>query len=107
MLEKFEFGFKRAFLEVIGGLLAPILLSSFVSTGLIPLYFIWLFHLLSIASIVNLIRAMSYWSTFYIFGWLVGIFLFAYSGLLTIFDFLLYIVPLIYLAFRLVKWIIE
>lgn len=103
MSDKFDSGLDRAFSEIVVGLIVPIIISTVVSTGIVPFYFIWFFHLLSIIDMISLIREMSLWATSYIFGWLFGIIIFAYSGLIGIIDFLIYLVPLGYLGYKLFK----
>lgn len=103
MSDKFDSGFNRASSEIVGGLITPIIISSFVSTGLFPSYFIWFFHLLSIVDMISLIKAMSFWATSYIVGWLFGVIILAYSGLLAITDILIYLIPLVFLVYRLLK----
>ena len=100
MLDKFEEGFNRAISEIVVGLIIPITISSLVSTGLIPYYSILILYLIGIGGTINLIREMSLWATSYIVGWLIGIFILAYSGLLTPIDILLYLIPLVFLVYR-------
>lgn len=107
MSDKFDSGFSRAFSEIVVGLIIPILISSFVSTGLFPSYFIWVFHLLSIVDMISLIKAMSYWATSYILGWLFGVIILANSGLLAITDILVYLIPLAFLIYRLLKLLVQ
>ncbi len=103
MLDKFDYGLNRAFSEIIGGLVASILLSIFVSTGLIPSYFIWLFHLLNIVDMIFLIQKMPYWATSYSVGWLFGVIILANTGLLTIIDIMINLIPLVFFVYRLLK----
>lgn len=107
MLDKFDYGLKHAFSEIIPEIATPIIVSVFISTGLFPSYFIWFFHLLSIVDMIVLIQKMSYWATSYIIGWLVGAIILATTGLLTILDFLIYLIPIGFLVYRLYKWIHE
>lgn len=103
MLDKFDYGLERAFSEIIGGLVTTIIISSFISTGLIPSYFIWLFHLLNIVDMIVLIQKMPYWATSYSVGWLIGVIILTNAGLLTILDILINFIPLAYLVYRLLK----
>lgn len=103
MLDKFDYGLERAFSEIIGGLVTTIIISSFISTGLIPSYFIWLFHLLNIVDMIVLIQKMPYWATSYSVGWLIGVIVLTNTGLLTILDILINFIPLAYLVYRLLK----
>ena len=105
MLDKFDYGFNRAIDEIIGGILTSIIVSVFVSTGLIPSSFIWCFQLLNVFGTIILIQKMRYWATSYIFGWLIGVIILTYSGLLAIIDILIYFIPLlVFLVYRLYKW---
>ena len=103
MLDKFNYGLERAFSEIIGGILTSIIVTSLVSTGLFPSYFIWFFHLSNIVGMIILIQKMPYWATSYIIGWLIGVIILASTGLLEIIDILIYFVPLLYLVYRLYK----
>lgn len=103
MLVKFEEGLKRALLEMFGGLIIPITISSLVGTGSIPYYSIWILYLIDIGGTINLIREMSFWATSYIVGWLIGIFILANYGLLTPLDILIYLIPLVFLGYRLYR----
>lgn len=96
---RFDSGLDRGIIEPIGGLIASILFSVFISSGLTPYYFIWIFHLYNIYGMISLIKEMTIWKTSYIAGWLVGVFILAYSGLIGI-DFLIYLLPLVILALR-------
>ena len=103
MSDKFDSGLSHAFTEIVVGLITPIFISSILSTELVPSYFIWFFHLLSIIDMISLIKEMSFWATSYIVGWLFGIIILAYSGLLVIIDFLIYLIPLVFLVYKLLK----
>jgi len=75
-----------------------------VSAGLIPGYYMVLFHILNAAGIIVLIFAMPFWATTYIIGWIVGLWIFSSSGLLNAIDYFVYLVPLIIiLALRIWK----
>ncbi len=103
MLDKFSYGLNRALEEIIGGILASIILTSIYSTELIPSYFIWFFHILNIVDMIFLVQKMPYWATSYSVGWLVGVIILAYTGLLTIFDILINFIPFVILGYRLLK----
>ena len=100
MLDKFNYGLKRAFSELIPEIAIPITVSIFISAGLFPSYSIWFFHLVSIVDMIVLIQKMPYWATSYIIGWLVGIIILATTGLLTILDFLIYLIPIGFLVYK-------
>ena len=100
MLDKFEYGLRRAFDEIIVGSVPSITISIIVSTGLVPSYFIWFFHLFSVIGMIILIQKMPNWATSYIVGWLVGVIILAYSDLITITNMLIYLIPLVFLIYR-------
>ncbi len=101
MLDKFDSGFNHASSKIIGGILNSIIISSFASTEIFPSYTIWLIHILGIVGMGVFIQKMSYWATSYIFGWLLGVIILASSGLLAITDILIYLIPLVFLIYRL------
>ena len=103
MLDKIYYGLNRAFDEIIGGLVISIIISILVGTGLIPLYLILLFHLINIIDMIVLIKKMPYWATSYSVGWLIGVIILAYTGLLTIIDILINLIPLVFLVVRFVR----
>ena len=107
MSDKFESGFSRALTQIVVGLIPPIFISSFVSTGLFPYYIIWIFHLLGIIDMISLIKEISYWATSYIVGWVFGVIILANSGLLVIQDILIYLIPLVFLIYRLIIYFLD
>ena len=111
-IEKFQEGLTGAILEIVLGLIPPIILSAFIDGGIVPSYFIWIFYLLSgiisIYGIVELLKEMSLWGISYIIGWLIGVFLLIDSGLLEPWDFAFYfIAPLAFLGYKILKWILD
>ena len=100
---KFEYGFKRAVSEVVAGLIMSVVLASFVDAGLIPASFVLLFHVLNVLSTVLMVFAMPFWATSYSIGWLLGLWVMYSSGLVDVFELLIYLVPLIVVGIRFVK----
>ena len=100
MLDKFNYGLKRAFSELIPEIAIPITVSIFISARHFPSYSIWFFHLVSIVDMIVFIQKMPYWATSYIIGWLVGIIILATTGLLTILDFLIYLIPIGFIVYK-------
>ncbi|MCZ7384137.1 MAG: hypothetical protein O8C63_05235 [Candidatus Methanoperedens sp.] len=98
----FEHGIERIFSEVISGIIATALL-----TALAPAFqnslFVLLFILLNIIISIALIDAMPYWGNGYILGWLVGVIILSNSGLVGIFDFILYIIPPLFIIYKRIK----
>jgi len=102
-MSKLEYGFKRAVSEIIGGIVAYYFIAALISTGLIPPYFVLLFHLVNVLSTILLVFAMPFWATSYILGWLFGLGIMYQSGVIGILDLLIYLVPLVILAIRFSK----
>jgi hypothetical protein len=94
-MPKFEYGFNRAVKEIIGGLVSSVFVEAFVSSGLIPPSFMLLFHLSNAIGTLFLILAMPFWATAYILGWLFGLWVMSESGMVNLFDFLAYFIPLL------------
>ena len=95
-MSKLEYGFKRAVSEVIGGFVNSIVLEAFVDAGLIPVPYMWLFHISNALGTLMLILFMPVWATTYIIGWLFGLWVMSQSGLLSVIDYLVYLVPLMF-----------
>ncbi|MBX5321917.1 MAG: hypothetical protein ACQXXG_02865 [Candidatus Bathyarchaeia archaeon] len=102
-MSKLEYGFVRAISEIVAGFVMSVFLSSFVNAGLIPDSFVLLFHVLNVLSTVLLVFAMPFWATSYSIGWLVGLWVMYSSGLVEVFELLVYLVPLIIVGIRFVK----
>ncbi|MEM0084050.1 MAG: hypothetical protein QW743_00945 [Candidatus Methanomethylicia archaeon] len=102
-MPKSEHGLKRAISEIITGLATSIILSSFANAGLLSTPFVLLFNILGIISTILMVFAMRFWATGYCIGWLVGLWAMYTSGLVDIFELLIYLVPLIVLIVRFVK----
>jgi len=99
-----EYGFARAISEVVGGLIVSVLLSAFVSTGLIPSSYLLMFELVNLALTIGFILALPYWGTGYLFGWLLGLAIMFQSGLVGPLDFVIYfVIPFIVLIVRFLK----
>jgi len=86
-----EYGLKRAITEVIMGFVLSYIVSVFVSSGIIPLQYKWLFDLMNIISIIALIYVVPYWGTTYLICWLVGMGIMIQSGILEVWEFLIYL----------------
>jgi len=104
MSDKYGSGLSGAISEIGLGLAIPIIVSSLVSTGYLPPYSIWI---ISIVGTVSLIKEMSRWANSYMVGWLVGVIILAYSSLIPIIDFLIYLLPGFILVYRVYTWIYE
>jgi len=100
----YEYGLRRALMEVVGGLITSSVLLAFRNSGLLsPSYFL-LFDLASIAGMVLLIFAMPYWGTTYLLGWLTGLGLMFNYGLMGTLEFVAYLLfGLAILAMRILK----
>lgn len=105
-MNKFGMGYKNAVGEIIGGIMTPLIIDAFASTGLLPQYFFILVFLINVIGTFVLIFSMESWGFLYAFGWLFGSFIFLKSGLLEPLDFILYIfLPIIFLGLRAYYWI--
>lgn len=102
-MPEFEYGFVRVISEIVVGFVMSVVLSSFVSAGLIPASFVLLFHFLNVVSTVVMVFAMPFWATSYSIGWLVGLWVMYSSGLVEVFELLIYLAPLIVVGIRFVK----
>jgi hypothetical protein len=87
-----EYGFRRAFTEVIMGLVLSQIVSTFVSSGLIQQQYKLLFDLINILAIISLVQVMPYWGTAYLFGWWISIGIMVQSGILEAWEFLIYFI---------------
>jgi|YelNatPaOPRAMG01_1025707.scaffolds.fasta_scaffold27027_3 hypothetical protein len=87
-----EYGFKRALTEVIMGLVLSYIVSAFVSSGLIPPQYKLLFDLINVLAIISLIQVVPYWGTAYLLGWLIGMGIMIQSGILEVWEFLIYLI---------------
>ncbi len=104
MSPQFDCGLDRAIKEIVGGIITTFIVSAFISAGLIPSGFIGIFHVVNIAGIIVLIEKMSYWGTNYIIGWIIGVFIFMSTNLLSIFDILIYVfVPVYFIVKRVLQ----
>lgn len=105
-MNKFQMGYKNAIGEIIGGIMTPLIMDAFASTGLLPQYFFILVFLINVIGTFILIFSMESWGFLYTFGWLFGSFIFLKSGLLEPLEFILYIfLPIIFLGLRAYYWI--
>ncbi|MEM0466704.1 MAG: hypothetical protein QXX20_03790 [Candidatus Thermoplasmatota archaeon] len=96
----FEYGFKRAFIEIIIGLIIAItiqaILHSFKMDALVIL-----FDVFSILAIIFLIDKMTFWSLSYLIGWLFGFVVFSF--VLTWWEIILYVVVTFFALFIKIK----
>jgi hypothetical protein len=103
----FERGIRRALLEVVNGLVTSTVSVAFVSSGLLPPFYVALFNLVNAIGTITLIFTMFYWGFTHLLGWLFALLLLLQSGLIGIFDLIVYlgfsIVALIIKAMRVTK----
>jgi hypothetical protein len=102
MSPQFDCGFDRAIKEIFVGIIATIFVYYIVDTGLLPLNFIWLFHLSNIICMIILIEKMSYWGSSYLLGWVVCGIIFITTDLLSVLDLLIYFVVPVYFIVK--RW---
>ncbi len=100
----FEYGVRRAFLEVSSGLITSTVLIAFVRSGLLDPSYLLLFILLNIVAIILLILVMPYWGTTYLLGWMFALLILFSSGLIGALEFIVcFGVPLLILIKRIAK----
>ena len=104
----FEKGLREALLEVITGFVASAILLAFINSGFIPDYYMDLFYLVNLVGTILGIVSMPYLGTSYLFGWLFGMWIMSYSGLIENWVIVLYlVVGLTVLFLKLLKKIEE
>ncbi len=103
-MPRFEHGYKRAISEVIESSIAAIILSVFVSQGVLDQSWLLYFKLLNMLVSIFLILVVPYWGTGYLIGWLFGLWILSQSGLVGFWDFVFYFgIPLVVLVGRIIK----
>jgi len=111
-VEKVQEGLIGAILEIAVGLIPPIIVTAIINGGIVPSDFIWIIYfisgIISVFGIVELLKEMSFWGISFIIGWLVGIYLLIDTGLLTPWDYVIYLIaPLVFFGYKLGKWILD
>ncbi len=102
----FAYGIRRAIAEIIGGFVLSSVVMEFAKIGIITPTYLLLFNIINIVGTLVLFYVMPVWSTVYLIGWIVGIWLMISSGLMGWGDLLLYLViPLAFLILRAMKWL--
>lgn len=102
-MSKFKRGIKKAFAEIIGGIVITPIINAFATTGLLPIFLV---VLINVIGTIVLIFSMRSWGFFFALGWLVGFYIFFSSGLLQPLDIFLYLVlPVTFLVVRVYYWI--
>lgn len=102
-MDKFERGYK----EAVGGIVLGIVIGVFTRSGLLPQSTILLVGLINALVISVLVFSMPSWGVPYTLGWLFGLLIFLESGLLGLFELILYIfLPFIILVVRGILWIL-
>ena len=100
----FEHGLNRAIGSFLSGILIGFLLKAFSITGFLDEYFIsTLIILLGLASVLDYMTKMKYWSTTYILGFISGYSLVAYMFGIDIFMLVLMFFALYIIARRVFK----
>lgn len=75
----FEYGFNRAVRSFLAGILTGFILKTFLPTGFIDEHLILTFSILAgLASVVDTLTKIKYWSTAYILGFILGYSLVSY-----------------------------
>jgi hypothetical protein len=100
----FGYGIDRAIGEIIGGSVTSLIVDVFISSGLLPPAYAVLFSIVNMLGTIAFILAMPYWGTFYLLGWLVGLWIMSQAGMVGILDAAVYFgVPLVVLVMRFLK----
>lgn len=86
---------KTVISEIVGGIAASAILVACVNSGFLDPSWMLLFHLLNIIGAVSASFTVPYASITYIVGWLFGLGIMSYSGLVGISDLLVYLIPLL------------
>jgi hypothetical protein len=102
----FEYGMKRAVIEIINGFVTSIVIDSFISSGLLPYSYVFLFGLLNVISIITLILTMPLWGLTYLLGWIFGVIMMLQSELIGIWEAILYLgAPIVVIALKIKLWL--
>jgi hypothetical protein len=113
MSYKLEEGFRTAIENVVSGIVIGALISAFLpilkTFSFVPSYYISLFQLIEVANLVGsilIVFAMEKWGFFYLLGWLLGMWIMSYSGLIEMWLLVLYgIVGSVVLVIKILKWL--
>jgi hypothetical protein len=89
LMPGFEYGFKRAFTEIIIGFVIVLTVQAILHSFKMDLLVV-LFDVFSIVAIIFLIDKMTYWSFAYLIGWIFGFAIFSF--ILTWWEIVLYAV---------------
>jgi hypothetical protein len=100
----YEYGFRRAIIEVITGFIISIIINVLINSRLISLQYKVLFDLINAVATFSSIQIMPYWGTGYLLGWLTGITIIAQFRILDLWEYTIYtIIGIIILVRRLFK----
>lgn len=102
ILSLFDYGFFRAIIEFIIGIVIAVNLRAFADSGGIPYSFILFFHLANVLTTTALVFVVPFFVTGYIVEWLVDLAIMSSGGILgTTLEFVIYSIPLFLLFVRL------
>ena len=98
----FDYGFFRATIEFIIGIVISVNLRAFTDSGGIPYDFILFFHLANVLTAITLVFVVPFFVTGYVVEWLIGLAIMSSGGILgTTIEFVIYSIPLFFLFVRL------
>jgi hypothetical protein len=101
-MSMFEYGFFRATIEFIIGIVISASLKAFTDSGGIPYSFILLFHLVNVLTTIALVFVVPFFVTGYTAEWLTDLAIMSSGGILgTTIEFVIYSIPLLFLFVRL------
>lgn len=92
----FEYGIKRAFVEIIIGFIVVLTIQAILHSFKMD-HLVVIFDLLSIVAIIFLFDKMTFWSLSYLIGWIIGFSIFSF--VLTRWEIVLYVVVTIFTLF--------
>ena len=106
-MSAFEHGIERAIGSIVSGIIISAFLNTVLSDPSIPLMakvVLPLFKIIIALSCIEILRAMKYWSTGYLIGWIVGYIIFAQTPFLGVEDYVIGIViPMLYVFGRILR----
>ncbi len=104
----FEHGLNRAIGSFLSGILTGFILKVFSITGFIDEYFVsTLIVLLGLASVLDYMTKMKYWSTNYILGFIFGYSLVAYTFGIDIFTLIFTLILMLFAIYIIARRVLK
>jgi len=113
MSHDLERGFRNVIEDIVSGIVLGVFLSAILpilkTLPSIPSYYISLFQLIEVVNLfgsIFVVFAMEKWGFFYLLGWLLGMWVMSYTGLVEYWLLVLYgTVGIIVLVLKILKWL--